>query len=66
MEDLRDTRDCLDAFARRVTDAGAVERDQLSEIDDAVKTLIDDSVREAKAAPDPTAADVLTDVYIKY
>jgi pyruvate dehydrogenase E1 component alpha subunit len=66
VEDLRRTRDCLDAFARRVTDAGVLEREALAEIDASVKTLIDDAVREAKAAPDPTAADVLTDVYVKY
>jgi acetoin:2,6-dichlorophenolindophenol oxidoreductase subunit alpha len=66
VEDLRRTRDCLDAFARRVTEAGVIERDALSEIDAAVKTLIDDSVREAKASPDPNPADVLTDVYVKY
>jgi acetoin:2,6-dichlorophenolindophenol oxidoreductase subunit alpha len=66
VEDLRRTRDCLDAFARRVTEAGVIERDALSEIDEAVKTLIDDSVREAKASPDPSPADLLTDVYVKY
>jgi TPP-dependent pyruvate/acetoin dehydrogenase alpha subunit len=66
VEDLRRTRDCLDAFARRVTDAGVLEREALDEIDASVKTLIDDAVREAKAAPDPTDADVLTDVYVKY
>jgi pyruvate dehydrogenase E1 component alpha subunit len=32
----------------------------------AVATLIDEAVAEAKAAPDPTAADVLTDVYVSY
>jgi pyruvate dehydrogenase E1 component alpha subunit len=66
VEELRRTRDCLDAFARRVTEAGVIERDELSEIDQSVKDLIEESVREAKAAPDPTAADVLTDVYVSY
>jgi pyruvate dehydrogenase E1 component alpha subunit len=66
VEDLRRDRDCLDALARRATEAGIVERDELSEIDSQVETLIEDSVREAKAAPDPTPADVLTDVYVKY
>ena len=32
----------------------------------ACATLIDEAVDEAKAAPDPTAADVLTDVYVTY
>jgi TPP-dependent pyruvate/acetoin dehydrogenase alpha subunit len=66
VEDLRRTRDCLDAFARRVTDAGVVERGQLDEVDEAVKRLIDEAVRDAKAGPEPTPADVLTDVYVKY
>jgi TPP-dependent pyruvate/acetoin dehydrogenase alpha subunit len=66
VEDLRRDRDCLDSFARRVTDAGIVEADELTAIDRAVATLIDDAVRDAKAAPDPTPADVLTDVYVSY
>jgi TPP-dependent pyruvate/acetoin dehydrogenase alpha subunit len=66
VEELRRTRDCLDAFSRRVTDAGIVARDELSKIDRAVQELIDSSVQEAKAAPDPTPADLLTDVYVSY
>jgi TPP-dependent pyruvate/acetoin dehydrogenase alpha subunit len=66
VEDLRRNRDCLLAFARRVTEAGLVEEGELSGIDDDVKALIDDSVREAKAAPDPSPADVETDVYVSY
>jgi TPP-dependent pyruvate/acetoin dehydrogenase alpha subunit len=66
VEELRANRDCLDAFARRVTEAGMVEPDALAEIDGSVRGLIDEAVKEAKAAPDPTAAEVLTDVYVKY
>jgi TPP-dependent pyruvate/acetoin dehydrogenase alpha subunit len=66
VEDLRANRDCLDAFTRRVTDAGIVEPGALTEVDDSVRALIDEAVEEAKAAPDPTVADVLTDVYVKY
>ena len=66
VEDLRRDRDCLAAFTRRVTDAGLVEADQLSAIDEATRRLMDEAVAEAKAAPDPTAADVLTDVYVRY
>jgi TPP-dependent pyruvate/acetoin dehydrogenase alpha subunit len=66
VEDLRRDRDCLDNIARRVTDAGLVEQSDLDEIDRAVATLIDEAVDEAKAAPDPTPEDVLTDVYVKY
>ena len=63
---LRRERDCLSTFARRVTEAGIIEADELSSIDEATKRLMDEAVAEAKAAPDPTAADVLTDVYVRY
>jgi acetoin:2,6-dichlorophenolindophenol oxidoreductase subunit alpha len=66
VEDLRRDRDCLDTIARRVTDGGLVEQSDLDAIDQAVATLIDEAVAEAKAAPDPTPADVLTDVYVTY
>jgi len=66
VEDLRENRDCLASLTRRATEAGLVEQSELDEIDAAVATLIDESVAEAKAAPDPTPDDVLTDVYVKY
>ena len=66
VEDLRRERDCLDAFARRVTDAGIIERDELDAIDSTIGELIEKAVADAKAAPDPTPADVLTDVYVSY
>jgi pyruvate dehydrogenase E1 component alpha subunit len=66
VEDLRRDRDCLQSFARRATEAGLVEQSDLDEVDSAVARLIDESVDEAKAAPDPTAEDVLTDVYVAY
>ena len=66
VEDLRRDRDCLDNIARRVTGGGLVEQSDLDAIDQTVATLIDEAVAEAKAAPDPTPADVLTDVYVTY
>jgi pyruvate dehydrogenase E1 component alpha subunit len=66
VEDLRRDRDCLDSLTRRVTEAGLVEQSDLDEIDRAVAQLIDESVDAAKAAPDPTPDDVLTDVYVTY
>jgi pyruvate dehydrogenase E1 component alpha subunit len=66
VENLRRERDCLDSFAHRVTGAGIVEQSDLADIDSAVARLIDGAVDEAKAAPDPTPADVLTDVYVAY
>ena len=66
VEELRRTRDCLDSFARRVTEAGLIEQDDLTQIDEAARALIEEAVTEAKAAPDPAPDDVLTDVYVKY
>jgi pyruvate dehydrogenase E1 component alpha subunit len=66
VESLRRDRDCLQAFARRVTEAGLLPQDELDAIDSAIAALIEESVTEAKAAPDPTPADVLTDVYVSY
>ena len=66
VEALRRDRDCLNAFRRRVTEAGIIEAEALTEIDTASQALMDEAVREAKAAPDPTPADVLTDVYVRY
>jgi len=66
VDDLRRDRDCLAALARRATEAGIVEAGDLEAIDREVGTLIDEAVDEAKAAPDPTPADVLTDVYVTY
>jgi TPP-dependent pyruvate/acetoin dehydrogenase alpha subunit len=66
VENLRRDRDCLDSLARRVTEAGIADAGELEAIDREVATLIDDGVSEAKAAPDPTPGDVLTDVYVAY
>jgi acetoin:2,6-dichlorophenolindophenol oxidoreductase subunit alpha len=66
VEDLRATRDCLAAFSKQVQEMGMLSAEDLAEIDRAVGALIEEAVSEAKAAPDPTAADVLTDVYVAY
>jgi acetoin:2,6-dichlorophenolindophenol oxidoreductase subunit alpha len=66
VEEYRRNRDCLLAFRRRVTEAGIIDAEELGAIDDSVKELIDRSVQKAKADPDPTVADVRTDVYVSY
>ncbi len=66
VEKLRATIDCLDIFRQRVTEAGLLEAEQLDEIDAAAKAEIDQSVSESKAAPMPSKADLLTDVYVSY
>ena len=66
VEEVREEKDCLMLFRRRVTDAGLVEEADLDRIDEEVKAFIDDSVDEAKAAPEPKAENLLTDVYVSY
>jgi pyruvate dehydrogenase E1 component alpha subunit len=66
VEEIRKEKDCLDLFAKRVTSAGLVEQEELDKIDEEVKALIDESVKEAKEASDPTEDKLLTDVYVSY
>jgi len=49
-----------------VTAAGEVTAADLRRVDDEVMALIDDAVAQAKAAPEPDPADLLTDVYVRY
>jgi pyruvate dehydrogenase E1 component alpha subunit len=66
VEEIRAGRDCLTQFRSRVTAANMVEDSDLNSIDDEVGALIDAAVDEAKSGPDPTEADLLTDVYVRY
>ena len=66
VENLREEKDCLKLFADRVTSAGLVDKEELEKIDEQVKTLIDEAIEEAKAAPAPKENDLLTDVYVSY
>ncbi|MBV9717459.1 MAG: ABC transporter substrate-binding protein, partial [Solirubrobacterales bacterium] len=50
----------------RVTETGELARADLDAVDAQVATMIDEAVDEAKAAPLPGEADLLTDVYVSY
>jgi TPP-dependent pyruvate/acetoin dehydrogenase alpha subunit len=63
---LKAEKDCLNMFRQRVTEAGLLEGGQLEQIDQEVKSFIEQALVEAKAAPPPTQADLLTDVYASY
>jgi pyruvate dehydrogenase E1 component alpha subunit len=65
-EDNRTHRDCIKKFAAAVTSAGVISADELQRIDSEVLGLIENAVKEAKAAPLPSAADLTTDVYVSY
>ncbi|AOY95238.1 ABC transporter substrate-binding protein [Cupriavidus sp. USMAA2-4] len=66
LDDIRANKDCLKRFARTVTQAEALSAAELEAIDREVAALIEHAVQEAKAAPQPGPADLLTDVYVRY
>jgi len=66
LEDIRANKDCIRKFAVRAVNAGVVTHGELELIERDARELIERAVKEAKAAPQPTAADLLTDVYVKY
>ncbi|MCK9284607.1 MAG: thiamine pyrophosphate-dependent dehydrogenase E1 component subunit alpha [Rhodocyclaceae bacterium] len=66
LEDIRANRDCLKHFVAAVTTTGVLGAAALAAVDAEVAALIDRAVIEAKAAPHPVAADLLTDVYVSY
>jgi pyruvate dehydrogenase E1 component alpha subunit len=66
LEDIRANKDCIKMFVQRVTEAGVISRGELDAIDREVVKQIQDAVASDKAAPLPTAADLVTDVYVSY
>ena len=66
VKDLRENKDCIKRFANTVIADTSISADDLAHIDAEVEALIDDAVAQAVAAPEPTASDLTTDVYIKY
>ena len=65
-ERVRATRDPLETFAARVTRAGTVAAGDLERIDDEVMAAVAAAVKFAEASPLPDAADLTTDVYVRY
>jgi pyruvate dehydrogenase E1 component alpha subunit len=66
IDDIRANKDCIKKFSVAVTGAGVVSAAELKAIDGEVLGLIEEAVKQAKAAPLPTAADLTTDVYVNY
>ncbi len=66
VEDIRVNKDCIKMFAQRVTESGVVSRGELDAIDREIVAEIQEASASAKAAPLPTPADLLTDVYVSY
>jgi TPP-dependent pyruvate/acetoin dehydrogenase alpha subunit len=63
---LRRDHDPLTVFRERVTSEGLVAAEDLDRVYDEVEVLVRESVTEARQAPHPKAADLLTDVYASY
>ena len=66
VERLRAERDCLKAFREKVTAASLLTDADLDVVDAETMALIEEATSEARAAPPPHPASVLTDVYVSY
>jgi acetoin:2,6-dichlorophenolindophenol oxidoreductase subunit alpha len=63
---LRDERDVLKNFRRRVGEAALLDAADLDAVEKEVLGLIDRAVETARAAPPPDEASLLRDVYVSY
>ena len=66
VDEIRATRDCLPKFVQQVTQAAALQQEDLDRIDREIAALIDEAVAQAQQAPYPTEKELLTDVYVSY
>jgi acetoin:2,6-dichlorophenolindophenol oxidoreductase subunit alpha len=66
VKNLRENRDCLKHFRRRVTEAGLLDAQALDIVTQEVEALISEAIEEARAAPPPEPSALLTDVYVSY
>jgi pyruvate dehydrogenase E1 component alpha subunit len=66
LDDIRANQDCIKKFSAAVTGAGVIQAAELKDIDHDVLGLIENAVKQAKAAPLPSLADLTTDVYVSY
>jgi TPP-dependent pyruvate/acetoin dehydrogenase alpha subunit len=66
IEDIRANKDCIKLFQARVMEAGVILQAEFDKMDRQIADLIEEAVDEAKAAPLPTQAELLTDVYVAY
>jgi pyruvate dehydrogenase E1 component alpha subunit len=66
VDGLRATADPLVKFEARVTAEFDIGADELREIDEEIRELVDDKVVAAKAAPKPPREALYTDVYGSY
>ena len=65
-EQIKTQKDCLKIFSQRVSEAGLLDPSALEEVEAESRSLIEQAVAEAKAAPAPGPDKLLTDVYVSY
>ncbi|MEO0997777.1 MAG: thiamine pyrophosphate-dependent dehydrogenase E1 component subunit alpha [Pseudomonadota bacterium] len=63
---VREERDCLTLFRRRVTASGDIADADLDRVEQQVVAAIDDAVEHAVGAAAPSRDELLTDVYVSY
>jgi pyruvate dehydrogenase E1 component alpha subunit len=66
VERLRQTADPLVKFEQRVTVEFGIEAEELREVDEEIRELIEEKVAVAKSAPKPSNEALYTDVYGSY
>ncbi len=66
VQNIRDNKDCLKIFRKRVTEAGLLTDEQLDKIDTDVMAHINACIDESKTASPPSLSTLTTDVYISY
>jgi acetoin:2,6-dichlorophenolindophenol oxidoreductase subunit alpha len=66
VKDVRENKDCIKRFSKTLLSDTAITADDLASIDKEVQAIIDNATAKAIADQEPGAADLLTDVYIKY
>jgi acetoin:2,6-dichlorophenolindophenol oxidoreductase subunit alpha len=66
VKEERNFLDCLKFMRARLTSSSLVQASVLDRVEAEVAARIDAAVKDARAAPPPEAADLLTDVYKSY
>ncbi|KAG6875677.1 hypothetical protein C0992_002862 [Termitomyces sp. T32_za158] len=62
---MRSTQDPIRGLQRYIEDWGLATEQELKQLDKEAKAEVDKAVEEAKAGPEPDAADLWTDIYYK-
>jgi TPP-dependent pyruvate/acetoin dehydrogenase alpha subunit len=65
-DELRASHDCLRNFANVVTAGGRLGEDELAAIDERARAEVDAAVAAARAAAEPPASALASDVYVSY